>query len=556
MRRNLCGLFGTAALFAIFGGASGGCGSDEVVPDPVFDGGSIDPKNNGTICLRVNCDLDRDCKDCESNAKVCNQKEHRCIACGPSAGGKGCTQGQDCTQYGDCVATSTPTCSVDAAGDPTVTCKSDNDCGRCDPKHRACDTASGKCVGCTSTSHKMCQTTDTCADEKCQPQCPDGCAKDSDCAHCGGAEGVPAKHACVSGQCGFCNDKIACPAGLTCDLNVGSCIKSCGKPDGLRVGTCENEAECVNCENGAKKCKIPLNGGLGECAFPAAGCEGLGTNVTLPAPFDRVTQTCSNDAGCSNTSADLNVGKLLRQITGLNVIKDASIRYPMHACASLRITGTGDNQIRCGVCVPCKKDADCTPIDVMQVTSEMFGPLGSIAAAILLDQIFGPSERKLYMHCSQLGDSLGYCAPCPNFLTRCGRSAEGPDPNAKCDHSVCTEGGPLKADASCEEDCAAEVCAEDPFCCNGKWDQSCIKKVPRLCKKKVCYPVSCAGKSAGVYCGEIPGQQFSSYKCDNKQQVIENRQCPQTQKCHRLDPTDLRSPAVLDPSGLAKCFPN
>lgn len=556
MRKNLCGFLGTAALFVIFGGASGGCGSDDPVPDPTFDGGGVVEPGNNTICLRVNCEIDRDCKDCESAAKVCNQKEHRCIACGPSANGKGCPPGQDCTQYGDCVPASTQACSTDAAGEPTITCKSDTDCGRCDPKHRACDAGTGKCVGCTATNRKMCQTTDVCVNNKCQPQCPDGCATDSDCANCGGTDGVPAKHACVSGQCGLCNDKIECPAGLTCDLNVGNCIKSCGKPNGLRVGTCENDAECANCENGAKKCKVPLNGGLGDCVVPAAGCEGLGTNVTLPAPFDRVTQTCSKDENCASISADLNVGKLLRQITGINSIKDASIKYPMHACASIGITGTGDNQIRCGVCVPCKKDSDCTPIDVMQVTSEMFGPLGGIAAAILLDQIFGPSDRKLYMHCSMLGDELGYCAPCPNFLTRCGRSNEGPDPNAKCDHTVCEEGTPLKADPSCEDNCAAEVCAEDPFCCNGKWDNSCIKKVPRLCKKRVCIQDSCNGRKAGTYCSDVPNQPYGWYKCDNNQKRTLITQCAISQSCKRTDPNDLRSVAQTNGDGSAKCFNN
>ncbi|MFO0663529.1 MAG: hypothetical protein U0174_06235 [Polyangiaceae bacterium] len=549
MRKTLCGLLGTAALFVVFSG-SGGCGSDEPVPDPTFDSGTVDPTGNNTICLRVNCEIDRDCKDCESNAKVCNQKEHRCIACGPNAGGKGCPPGQDCTQYGDCVSASTPACTTDASGEPTVTCKADSDCGRCDPKHRACDAASGKCVGCTDTNRKMCQTTDACIKNKCQPQCPDGCATDSDCSKCG--EGDLAKHACVSGQCGFCNDKVPCPAGKTCNLNAGTCENHCGQIDGIRDGVCTSDADCANCETGTKKCKLPVNGGLGDCVFPSPGCEGLGANLTLPAPFDRVTQTCSNDSGCANVSADINIGKLLRQITGISAIKDASIKYPMHACASVGITGSGPNEIRCGVCVPCKKDADCSPIDVLQVAAEMFGPLGGIAAAILLDQIFGPSDRKVYMHCSIIGNELGYCAPCPNFLTRCGRTNDPPDPNAKCEHTVCEEGSPLKADPSCEQNCAAEICAVDPFCCNGRWDYSCTRKVGQLCTKKVCITNSCIGKKAGSYCGEA--NDYDYYKCDDNQKRTLITQCGSGKKCHRTDPNDIRSTAELNGDGTVKCY--
>ena len=36
----------------------------------------------------------------------------------------------------------------------------------------------------------------------------------------------------------------------------------------------------------------------------------------LPAPFDKVTNLCSTDIDCASVGIDLNVGAILRDITG------------------------------------------------------------------------------------------------------------------------------------------------------------------------------------------------------------------------------------------------
>ena len=77
--------------------------------------------------------------------------------------------------------------------------------------------------------------------------------------------------------------------------------------------------------------------------------------VVLPAPYDKYTNTCSSDTDCAGVSIQYNVGKLLREQTGIDSIKDANVEYGMNVCADVKIS----EKISCGICVPCAVDADC-----------------------------------------------------------------------------------------------------------------------------------------------------------------------------------------------------
>src|SRR5262249_43313209 len=159
---------------------------------------------------------------------------------------------------------------------------------------------------------------------------------------------------------------------------------------------CNTNQDCAGCKGSATSCDLPVNGGSGNCAAPAKGCSDLGPGVVvLPAPFDRFTNLCSHDSDCSNISADFNIGKTLRDVTGLSGIGDSSIPFGMHACASVKII----NHVSCGVCVPCKQDRDCQDIDITRVAGDAFGPIGSIASKLLLDKVFGPNDHKIHMYC-------------------------------------------------------------------------------------------------------------------------------------------------------------
>ena len=548
-----------------------GCGGSDGLPPLEGLDGSVDPNNNpsgkDSICLLNNCDTDRECKNCSGDRTTCNQKEHRCVACGPEAGGKNCGAGQSCTKYGDCVPGGV-SCNEDASGKPTITCASDADCSACGPNFKVCDPAAKKCVGCTTANVTNCQSTDVCtAAGDCVPACPATCKADADCGKCGapGAE----NHACNRGVCAKCSETKACPNANEICNDVGDCEKTCGVAK--NPNKCNTDADCTSCQGGLTKCTgKPIGGGLGTCAAAAAGCEQLGTGVfVLPDPFSRVTQACSTDANCANVSAKFDVGSIIKKATGLNV-NSATLDYPMHACASVDIL---DGK-KCGVCVPCKKDADCTPIDVQKFAGDAFGPIGSIAAAILLDKAFGPSDRKVHMYCQKInavaGGEYGACVPCPSFFQRCGDAAVDTDnPATACDHGVCTVGAALGA--TCDSGCAGRVAQKDPFCTSktGFWDQKCKDLVESECTNITCNPNTCAApRDSGWYCRNDASE--GGYRCNGGETgstIAEGRQCPTSPKqyCHRQNPNDVKSKAVLCTSegeagcgagsvGKAKCF--
>jgi hypothetical protein len=66
------------------------------------------------------------------------------------------------------------------------------------------------------------------------------------------------------------------------------------------------------------------------------------------------------------------------------------------------------------------------------------------------------------------------CSTCPYDCGTCGG----------CTHPLCQTGFPLAPTCS---SCAATVCAVDPFCCGGGWDEVCVAEVGALCG------ISCAG---------------------------------------------------------------
>jgi hypothetical protein len=360
--------------------------------------------------LLNNCHSDAECGACDAGRTSCDLGTHHCVACG--VGGKTCPGGFVCSSFGDCVP-SGASCPTDSQGVPTVTCSSSADCAACDPQHQVCDQATSRCVACTDTDSSACSMSERCVNDRCTPNCPMGCATDNDCSACG-APGHFA-HACNAGQCAQCSATYACPAGQICGP-AGTCIAKCGQ-DGQ--GSCYDDSDCTQCQGGNTQCHHPING-PGKCGPQAAGCSDLGQGtVVLPSPWDEVTNLCSHDADCAGVGITLDIGKLLRDLTGIEQIKDANITYGMNVCAAVSV-GVGSNTVSCGLCVPCREDTDCQPIDVDQVAGEAFGPIGSVAAAILLDEVFGQNDHKVHFYCEPVAGGYGVCAPCPGVVYACG----------------------------------------------------------------------------------------------------------------------------------------
>ena len=349
-----------AVLLLVAPLASLGCATSD--PIPVGTPGGSDPESENEICLLHNCTEDDHCGGCSDGRTTCLVEERRCVACNAETG-TGCPEGEYCSSWGNCVPDGL-VCPTDNHGTPQISCSQNSDCLACDPMHQVCDTSLGACVACTTDDTSACQATDKCVAGACSANCPSTCSTDADCSSCGGP-GYEA-HACNAHHCAECSATVPCPNGQTCSPQ-GACVDQCGN-DGQ--GTCASDADCGGCGADNTKCHKPINSSTGECGPQANGCSDLGSNVAvLPAPYDQVTNLCSNDADCSGVGITFNVGELLRDLTGIDSIGDANVSYPMAACADVSI-----GQTSCGVCVPCQVDSDCQDIDIDQFALEAFVP--------------------------------------------------------------------------------------------------------------------------------------------------------------------------------------
>ena len=354
--------------------AAAACGGSAEVPAGGGGGGgspsasSTDPTSTSTPprttspqstaspaqCIVQDCSSNLDCATCSEGRNTCSTG-HLCVNCVEDAQ---CGTGLVCSPAGTCVV-KTATCPM-VGGVPSVTCSTNADCAACDATHQVCDTTWQRCVPCTSAYSSGCQATEQCVNDVCVPLCPSTCVTDSDCASCGAAG--DAAHACNAGTCAQCSPTYPCPSGTSCSQPNGACVVQCGQNG---VGTCSinnGNKDCANCGGGATQCHADIGSTTGTCGPAAAGCSVLGTGIVLPAPWNEVTNTCSNDADCSSVKITLNVGTL----TGMSALDWLSYGYPMSACASYTIAGQ-----TCGVCVPCHTDADCQPIEAVLISIPM-----------------------------------------------------------------------------------------------------------------------------------------------------------------------------------------
>ncbi len=446
------------------------------------------------VCLLHNCATDDECAGCADGRNYClvEDGQGRCVACGDGADGAGCPPGQVCSSFGECIPEGAE-CPTDAMGVPQISCDTSADCVACDPAHRVCDTATNKCVACTSNDTSECQSTDICVEGECAPACGHDCTVDNDCSKCGGAK------ACNNHKCSECSETYACPAGQYCDLTTGTCEKECGQVDA--PGVCINDEDCAGCEGGNQICHKAINADPtdpGTCGPDATGCSDLGNGaLTLPPPYNEITNTCSNDGDCANVGITYNVGEQLRDLLGADEILgqeigDANIEYPMDVCANVTLAN-----VSCGVCVPCRVDDDCGDINLDTLASELFPGVGGALLALLFDQVFGPNDHNVYMYCATVAAGSGVCVPCPGIVNDCAETGGGGG-GGTCDHDTDTVGGPLSGDC---DDCAATVCASDSFCCTTEWDQLCVDAAAVDCSASTCHSQCEVGEAMGGECG-------------------------------------------------------
>lgn len=479
-------------------GGSGGGSSGTGGSGGESDGGWLDD-----VCLMHDCDEDAECAGCPSGRNVCDESSHRCVKCVPGEPPAACEDGEVCSQYGTCIPEGM-NCPTDATGEPTVTCASDADCFACDTMHQVCDTSTGKCVACSETNLYACDPQARCKNGQCLDKCPSPCTTDADCEECGTM--VNPGHACneKTRHCGECSATTPCPDGLACGPQ-GMCVAICGA-EGKPKGVCNADADCQGCEGDLIACHVPVNGGDGKCGLPASGCSDIGSFTALPAPWSAITNTCSNDGDCNGVGVDLNVGKLLRDLTGLDQINDATMQYGMNVCASVTVGAFGES-VTCGLCVPCREDADCEPIKFDPLVDQAFGPVGSLVANVLLKMAFGDAPHELNMYCEPVIGEFGVCAPCIDFIHEC---AVGDTTGDECNSDwECATGEHCK-DGTCEElsttgcfggdACPGDqvcswngngYCCRDPF--QGDPEDACFSDAE-------CVPDVCAWSGEGFFC--------------------------------------------------------
>lgn len=509
-----CGDDGATATTTTSAGPGGGDGDgdgDDDDDDGDDDDGDDDDGGSG-VCLLHNCESDEQCDGCSEGRTYCKVDEGRCVACG--TGGE-CPDGQTCSSFGKCIPEGL-TCETDATGTPTIACDTAADCAACDPAHQVCDPTTHTCVACTDNDTSECQSTDICKNGLCAQACSDDCTTDNDCADCASA------HACTNHKCSECSDTYACPAGQYCTDN-GTCASICGSVEA--PGVCNFDEDCNGCGElgggGAEfVCNVPINGGEGQCVPVAAGCTDLG-GIVLPPPYNEVTNLCSEDANCAGIGVEYNVGKALRDLTGFGEpgdiveIADANVEYPMPVCANVvSVPSGGEETIDCGICVPCRVDADCTDIDIDGLTGELFPGLAGTAVAVALDLIFGPNDHKIYLYCETIAAGYGACLPCPGLLNDCAIEAGGGGGGSgTCDHAPEEVGTAL--DPSCD-DCAASVCALDSFCCENEWDEYCVEGAAETCGGASCHPICESGGPLDASCGTCESDMcdYDAYCCE------------------------------------------
>lgn len=414
---NTLGL-GAAALPLIMLGACAVDSTDETSEAPPGF-----PEGPG-ICMPNTCASDQECGSCTDGRNTCLVAENRCVGCDPNTGA-GCDEGMACSSWGIC-APEGQVCTTGPDGLPDFICTQDSDCLACSPMHQICG-PEGRCQACTTVNTSHCSSADLCADGQCSPKCPAQCAADADCFACGGPGNEA--HACNQGTCAQCSDTFPCPPGHSCEH--GTCAPHCGAI-GLATGECTADEDCGTCGSGEVEdswtCKkLGPNEPQGTCIPMANGCSDLGDGtVLLPAPYDEITQTCSNDGDCIGISADYNVGELVRDLVGDSIdlgfveveIKDAYIQYAMGDCASVDIAG----DVSCGVCVPCQVRSDCSSIPLDPLIWDLFrdDPLAGLAGTVLLDLLFGfAPSHDLHFYCQPVAAGFGACVPCGNPLSPC-----------------------------------------------------------------------------------------------------------------------------------------
>ena len=446
-RRFLCG----ASLCLAFIG----CGDDgalvRVDLGPTVDGGGTDggPLLDGEAlrCMEAaDCDDGIECTvdSCEEPNCIHGPVDSLCDDANPCTADVcdrvgGCSNanvadGTDCVDPGG--ANGACTAGVCSSG-----CTSDADCddafacttNTCDADTGICDAPARDDAACDDGN--PC-TVDACAVTGCNNT---PAADDAACTTAGGAMGLCASGACVTGCTtdAECDDGVSCTSD-SCDVSIGACVNV---PED---SACDDGVDCTS-----------------DVCSAATGCVATPVNAACDDGIGCTSDTCDASAGCIATPGDL-------------------------AC---------DDGVTCTVDV-CSETSDCSQTPADALCDDGNGCTTNVCAST---GGCGTTDVGAGAPCTNAGGSAGLCDGAGACEVGCATDAECDDGNAcngseVCDGTdgTCTPGTPLSCDDGVA--CTEDSCSPGTGCVVATDDGNCDDGNP--CTSGACAPTGCTQANA------------------------------------------------------------
>lgn len=332
------------------------------------------------------------------------------------------------------------------------------------------------------------------------------CTTDADC--CGGG--------CAGGKCHGGVDPGCAEVGLVCTANADCCNGNCAggvcsNPCSGQGASCTNNSDCCNGNCAGGVCTNPC-GALGtSCTNNSNCCSGICTGGVCSTACSLRGSACTVDSDCcSNLCRNGICRKLGCLAAGEMCLSDAdccqdSCDKGRGICGN---AGCNAEDIPCsqdgdccsglgcdpatGVCanLTCKKLNDACSADVDCCSQYCSGSCQCAPNGTTCTQnepfkcCSGNCENGACVACRPMGmtctDDTQCCSGTCNNGTCC---ATG------CPHNLCVVGGPLSIKDCAPKNvgagaasCIAMICDQNPACCCGQWDQSCVDRVASDCK--------------------------------------------------------------------------
>lgn len=498
--------------------------------------------------LGPTCDTTTGLCRCTADAG-CTGKQHgqRCISELLASPVCGCSADADCAAGRKCLGQLFDT-SVCAAP-----CKAHGDCSS--PARPRCQTASGRCVACTSPAHcggqyaPRCSASGSCvactADAHCtikgKPRCDDGvCSGCSAHSLCSGS-GAGAR--CLS----FSLEPRRCGCGSDADCKSSSAGSSCHAA--TAHCSCKTDSDCT--ASGISSCAPPFVGApYKRCQAPCKVKADCGRGLVCHKASGRCGQ-CQGNADCASSSAKRCDTKRMTCVACATDGDCAGAR-PLCDAASGRcvackvnadcVASTGGPTCVAGAC-SCGADAHCAGVSVWGTSCLSFAGVqrcGCTSDSACKGKAPGTSCELTVKKCTCKADS--------ECKTKPWTSCQPPYPGAPYHHCE----APCKTDKDCPDPNTAHcnvsngrcvACTQSSHCATRDWAKLCVTSIHRCleCLQHAdCTPKTLGSKCSSNMCGCTAhgdcAANLHGKLCDKDLRVcscVTATDCPAGKKCEK-----------------------